>query len=128
MVALSANYISLILPSILTQHHNIFIFLTFLSPLCKFYFHFLSRPIFSLQMGDSSKSQTSNLYSILGIPKSANLSEICKAYKSLVMKWHPDRNPSNKSEAEAKFFSINEAYRVRPNIHSSFFFFIPLIY
>lgn len=62
-------------------------------------------------MGDSSKSQTSNFYSILGIPKSATLSEICKAYKSLVMKWHPDRNPSNKTEAQAKFCKINEAYR-----------------
>ncbi|KAH6758374.1 HSP40/DnaJ peptide-binding protein [Perilla frutescens var. frutescens] len=62
-------------------------------------------------MGDSSKSQTSNFYSILGIPKSASLSDICKAYKSLVMKWHPDRNPSNKTEAQAKFCSINEAYR-----------------
>ncbi|KAL1539188.1 dnaJ subfamily B member 1-like [Salvia divinorum] len=62
-------------------------------------------------MGDSSKSQTSNWYNVLGIPKSASLSEICKAYKSLVMKWHPDRNPSNKTEAQAKFCSINEAYR-----------------
>ncbi|KAG6398675.1 hypothetical protein SASPL_140142 [Salvia splendens] len=62
-------------------------------------------------MGDSSKSQTSNWYNVLGIPKSASLSEICKAYKSLVKKWHPDRNPSNKIEAQAKFCSINEAYR-----------------
>lgn len=68
--------------------------------------------LLSLQMGDSSKSQTSNLYSILGIPKSASLSEICKAYKSLVKKWHPDRHPSNRTEAQAKFCSINEAYRV----------------
>ncbi|KAI3445632.1 hypothetical protein Pfo_002297 [Paulownia fortunei] len=62
-------------------------------------------------MGDPSRSQTPNFHGILGIPKSASLSDICKAYKSLVMKWHPDRNPSNKAEAEAKFSSINEAYR-----------------
>ncbi|KAG8368792.1 hypothetical protein BUALT_Bualt15G0083600 [Buddleja alternifolia] len=62
-------------------------------------------------MGDLPKSPTPNFYSILGIPKSASLSDICKAYKSLVMKWHPDRNPSNKDEAQAKFSSINEAYR-----------------
>ncbi|PIN18200.1 Molecular chaperone (DnaJ superfamily) [Handroanthus impetiginosus] len=62
-------------------------------------------------MGDPSKSQTPNFHSILGIPKSASLSDICKTYKALVMKWHPDRNPSNKAEAEAKFSSINEAYR-----------------
>ncbi|KAL8520948.1 hypothetical protein ACS0TY_011482 [Phlomoides rotata] len=62
-------------------------------------------------MGDPSRSQSQNLYSILGIPKSASLSDIGKAYRSLVVKWHPDRNPSNKAEAEAKFSSINEAYR-----------------
>ncbi|GER26745.1 DnaJ homolog subfamily B member [Striga asiatica] len=62
-------------------------------------------------MGDHRRSQSSNFYGILGIQKSASLSDICRAYKSLVMKWHPDRNPSNKDEAEAKFNSINEAYR-----------------
>ncbi|KAL0365047.1 UNVERIFIED_CONTAM: DnaJsubfamily B member 1 [Sesamum angustifolium] len=62
-------------------------------------------------MGDASKSQTPNFYSVLGIPKSASLSDICKAYKALVKKWHPDRNPTNKAKAEAKFSSINEAYR-----------------
>ncbi|KAL2460506.1 HSP40/DnaJ peptide-binding protein [Abeliophyllum distichum] len=62
-------------------------------------------------MGDPPKSPTPNFYSILGISKTASLTEIGKAYKSLVMKWHPDRNPSNKAEAEAKFRSINEAYR-----------------
>ncbi|KAL2477540.1 DNAJ heat shock family protein [Forsythia ovata] len=62
-------------------------------------------------MGDPPKSPTPNFYSILGIPKTASLTDIGKAYKSLVMKWHPDRNPSNKAEAEAKFRSINEAYR-----------------
>ncbi|KAL0384579.1 UNVERIFIED_CONTAM: DnaJsubfamily B member 5 [Sesamum radiatum] len=62
-------------------------------------------------MGDASKSQKPNFYSVLGTPKSASLSDICKAYKALVKKWHPDRNPTNKAEAEAKFSSINEAYR-----------------
>ncbi|KAL7157307.1 hypothetical protein ABFS83_02G069200 [Erythranthe nasuta] len=62
-------------------------------------------------MGDHSKSPTSNFYGILGIQKTASLSDVCKAYKSLVMKWHPDRNPSNKAEAQDKFTSINEAYR-----------------
>ncbi|KAK9286081.1 hypothetical protein L1049_014461 [Liquidambar formosana] len=48
---------------------------------------------------------------ILGIPKSATIKDICKAYKSLVLKWHPDKNPYNKTEAEAKFNAINEAYK-----------------
>ncbi|KAM7478865.1 hypothetical protein LguiA_027078 [Lonicera macranthoides] len=63
-------------------------------------------------MGDPPKSPSPNFYNILGISKSASLYDISKAYKSLVMKWHPDKNSSNKAEAEAKFKSINEAYRV----------------
>ncbi|CAA2976100.1 dnaJ homolog 1-like [Olea europaea subsp. europaea] len=62
-------------------------------------------------MGDPPKSPTPNFYSVLGISKTASLADIGKAYKSLVMKWHPDRNPTNKDEAESKFRSINEAYR-----------------
>ncbi|XP_057466087.1 uncharacterized protein LOC130755652 [Actinidia eriantha] len=64
-------------------------------------------------MGDPSRSgSTAAFYNILGIPKTASLTDISKAYKSLVMKWHPDRNPSNKEEAEARIRGINEAYRV----------------
>jgi DnaJ family protein B protein 4 len=28
------------------------------------------------------------------------------------VKWHPDKNPTNKKEAEAKFKQISEAYEV----------------
>ncbi|CAI9103844.1 OLC1v1002416C1 [Oldenlandia corymbosa var. corymbosa] len=59
-----------------------------------------------------ARSPTTNFYSILGISKSASLADIGKAYRSLVMKWHPDRNTSNRAEAEARFTTINEAYRV----------------
>ncbi|XP_009792410.1 uncharacterized protein [Nicotiana sylvestris] len=65
-------------------------------------------------MGESTKSPISaaKYYGILGISKSASLPDICKAYKHLVKKWHPDRNTSNQTEAVDKFRSINEAYRV----------------
>ncbi|KAF5743779.1 dnaJ subfamily B member 4 [Tripterygium wilfordii] len=59
-------------------------------------------------MGDSTKDS----YSILGITKTATIKDLCKAYKSLVTKWNPDKNPSNKNEAEVKFKEINEAYKV----------------
>ncbi|XP_016475367.1 uncharacterized protein LOC107797036 isoform X2 [Nicotiana tabacum] len=65
-------------------------------------------------MGESTKSPISaaKYYGILGISKSASLTDICKAYKHLVKKWHPDRNTSNQAEAVDKFRSINEAYKV----------------
>ncbi|CAK9151142.1 unnamed protein product [Ilex paraguariensis] len=68
--------------------------------------------LFLSLMGDPPRAPAQNFYSILGIPKTATLTDICKAYKSLVMKWNPDKNPNNKSDAEVKIKSINEAYRV----------------
>ena len=50
-------------------------------------------------------------YAILGLSKSANQDEIKKAFRNLVFKYHPDRNPGDKA-AEEKFKKINEAYSV----------------
>ncbi|GMN49480.1 hypothetical protein TIFTF001_018651 [Ficus carica] len=61
-------------------------------------------------MADPSRSQTTDFYSILGVTATSSIKEICKAYKSLVMKWSPDKNPSNRKEAQEKFTAINEAY------------------
>jgi DnaJ homolog subfamily B member 4 len=51
-------------------------------------------------------------YKILDLPKNADDDTIKKAYKKLALKWHPDRNPSNKEGAEQKFKEIAEAYEV----------------
>lgn len=51
-------------------------------------------------------------YQTLGVEKNATPQQIKKAYRKLAMKWHPDKNPNNKSEAEAKFKQIGEAYSV----------------
>ncbi len=50
-------------------------------------------------------------YKILGVEKSATQDDIKKAYRKLAMKFHPDRNPGNKS-AEEKFKEITEANEV----------------
>lgn len=53
-------------------------------------------------------------YEILGINKSASEAEIKKAYRQLALKYHPDRNPDDKS-AEEKFKEAAEAYEVLSN-------------
>ena len=50
-------------------------------------------------------------YAILGVNKGASQEEIKKAYRKLALKYHPDRNPGDKS-AEEKFKEINEAYDI----------------
>lgn len=50
-------------------------------------------------------------YEVLGIQKNASDDEIKKAYRTMAMKYHPDRNPGDK-EAENKFKEASEAYEV----------------
>ncbi len=52
-----------------------------------------------------------NYYEMLGVNKNASSSEIKKAYRTLAIRYHPDRNLGNKA-AEEKFKDINEAYEV----------------
>jgi len=50
-------------------------------------------------------------YETLGVSREADADQLKKAYRSLAMKYHPDRNPGDKT-AEHKFKEINEAYDV----------------
>ncbi|KAK7246454.1 hypothetical protein RIF29_41322 [Crotalaria pallida] len=51
-------------------------------------------------------------YEILEVERSGTDEDLKKAYRKLAMKWHPDKNPNNKREAETKFKQISEAYEV----------------
>ena len=51
-----------------------------------------------------------DFYEVLGLKKSASEDEIKKAYRTLALKYHPDRN--KEPGAEEHFKEINEAYAV----------------
>ncbi|CAL5041269.1 unnamed protein product [Urochloa decumbens] len=51
-------------------------------------------------------------YKVLGVDRGAGDDDLKKAYRKLAMRWHPDKNATNKKEAEAKFKQISEAYEV----------------
>ncbi|XP_047322522.1 dnaJ homolog subfamily B member 4 [Impatiens glandulifera] len=51
-------------------------------------------------------------YEILDMDRNATDEDVKKSYRKLAMRWHPDKNPTNKKEAEAKFKEISEAYEV----------------
>ncbi|OGG11618.1 hypothetical protein A2Z00_00965 [Candidatus Gottesmanbacteria bacterium RBG_13_45_10] len=51
-----------------------------------------------------------DFYEVLGVPKTATVADIKRAYRKLALEWHPDRNKS--SNAHEKFKEINEAYEV----------------
>ncbi|WP_117882935.1 molecular chaperone DnaJ [Aureibaculum luteum] len=53
-------------------------------------------------------------YIILGIEKSASAAEIKKAYRKKAIKYHPDKNPDDKT-AEEKFKKAAEAYEILGN-------------
>lgn len=52
------------------------------------------------------------LYEILEINETATQDEVKKAYKTLALKHHPDKNPNSKEQSEAKFKQIALAYEV----------------
>jgi len=56
-----------------------------------------------------------DFYAILGVNKDATPEDVKKAYRKLALKWHPDRNPDNKTEAEEEFKEISMAYDVLSN-------------
>eukprot|EP00756_Hemistasia_phaeocysticola_P005116 Hpha_TRINITY_DN13181_c0_g2::TRINITY_DN13181_c0_g2_i1::g.113398::m.113398/K09510/DNAJB4; DnaJ homolog subfamily B member 4 len=51
-------------------------------------------------------------YDALGVSTEADNAEIRRGYKKAALRWHPDRNPDNKEQAEAKFKEISEAFEV----------------
>jgi molecular chaperone DnaJ len=59
-----------------------------------------------------AKSHQRDYYEILGVTKTASIEEIKSSYRKAALKWHPDRSPENKEEAEHRFRECTEAYSV----------------
>ena len=52
-----------------------------------------------------------DFYQVLGVEKSATEDDIKKTYRKLAVKYHPDKNPGDKT-AEEKFREATEAYEI----------------
>eukprot|EP00928_Gymnodinium_smaydae_P081286 TRINITY_DN64833_c0_g1_i1.p1 TRINITY_DN64833_c0_g1~~TRINITY_DN64833_c0_g1_i1.p1 ORF type:complete len:292 (+),score=59.46 TRINITY_DN64833_c0_g1_i1:93-878(+) len=51
-------------------------------------------------------------YDTLGVARGASQAEIRRAYRALALRWHPDKNPGNREEAERRFVDVAAAYEV----------------
>lgn len=56
--------------------------------------------------------QQADYYAILGVERDSSADQIKSAYRKSALRWHPDRNPENKQEAEENFRQASEAYSV----------------
>jgi curved DNA-binding protein CbpA len=54
-----------------------------------------------------------NLYAVLGVAPNASDDDIKKVYRSLAMRYHPDRNDA--PGAEARFKAVTKAYEILSN-------------
>ena len=58
-----------------------------------------------------ASAKKADYYDVLGVAKTADAAELKRVYRELAMRWHPDKNPGDKS-AEERFKQVSEAYAV----------------
>jgi len=68
----------------------------------------------SIDSIDEENKNKKDLYSILGVSKTANNEEIRSAYRRLVLIYHPDKNKTDPN-ATSKFIELREAYKILSN-------------
>ena len=70
------------------------------------------RPPFSLTDAPACLTmERRDYYETLGVQRTAEETEIKRAYRSLAMRYHPDRNPDD-PDASSRMAEINEAYAI----------------
>merc|ERR1740117_1675772 len=62
-----------------------------------------------------ASSGLSDHYGVLGVESGTDETGIKKAYRKLVLLWHPDKHPADRDEAEIKIRQINDAYETLSN-------------
>eukprot|EP00929_Paragymnodinium_shiwhaense_P013151 TRINITY_DN121017_c0_g1_i1.p1 TRINITY_DN121017_c0_g1~~TRINITY_DN121017_c0_g1_i1.p1 ORF type:complete len:380 (+),score=59.32 TRINITY_DN121017_c0_g1_i1:98-1237(+) len=60
--------------------------------------------------GPEPDFNSNDFYRILGVERSASDKEITAAYRKLALRYHPDKNPDDKENAEHIFKQVTEAY------------------
>jgi molecular chaperone DnaJ len=61
-------------------------------------------------------NQKRDCYEVLGVERGATADGIKSAYRKAALKWHPDRNPQKKQEAEGQFREATEAYSILSDV------------
>ena len=64
----------------------------------------------SFEINSENELTISEAYKILELGITATIEQVKKRFRELALKWHPDRNKTNKTEAEQMFVKINKAY------------------
>src|ERR1700692_3807784 len=59
-----------------------------------------------------ARSPQRDFYEVLNVKREATIEEIKSSCRQSALKWHPDRNPVNKEEADVLFRECTEAYSV----------------
>ena len=59
---------------------------------------------------DEARLELRFLLLVMFIAVPTRQATIKKAYRKLVLKWHPDKHPENRDEAETQIRKINNAY------------------
>ncbi|CAH1183258.1 unnamed protein product [Phaedon cochleariae] len=74
-------------------------------------FQYLLFLAFIFMINSESLTDESDYYKLLGVDRDATVKEIRKAFKTLAVKLHPDKNKENK-DADAIFIKLVRAYEV----------------
>jgi len=64
----------------------------------------------SFEINSENELTVSEAYKILELGITATIGQVKKRFRVLALKWHPDRNRTNKTQAEQMFVKINKAY------------------